>query len=341
MPRKPRIEFGGAAYHIMSRGNRGQTVFLNDADRISFLRTLGETCDRTGWLVHSYVLLNNHYHLLIETPEPNLVAGMRWLQGTYTIRFNQRHGLVGHLFQGRYKAILVDHRHAGYFLQVSSYIHLNPVRAGFVDVRTGRLEDYPWSSYPYYIAPCSRRPTYLCVERVLGELNLSDTPQGRRKYRLYVQDYLRHFTEDDSRGHIEQHWEPIRRTWCFGSDEFKQEAAAAVQGTMAGVRRSSLSGPAVQAHDETVALSLLEQGLSALGLNKCDLQGLRKHDPRKQVLAFWIRSRTVVSNRWLSEHLHMGHESNVPKAVRSVRESTDHDQKRWLAMLEGIPKFKD
>lgn len=99
--RKVRIEFAGAVYHLMSRGNQGQAIFRGDADRKLFLETLAEGCEKTGWQVHAYVLMGNHYHLLVETPEANLVAGMKWIQGTYTQRFSAGHKLFGHLFQGR------------------------------------------------------------------------------------------------------------------------------------------------------------------------------------------------------------------------------------------------
>ena len=105
MPRKPRVEFAGAVYHVMCRGDRQEEIFWEDGDRECFLDTLWESCDRTGWQIHAYVLMGNHYHLLLETPEANLVAGMRWFQGTYTARFNARHRVCGHLFQGRYKAL--------------------------------------------------------------------------------------------------------------------------------------------------------------------------------------------------------------------------------------------
>ena len=103
MARPLRIEYPGAAYHVMARGNHGQAIFRDDADRLRFLETLAEACEKTGWEVYAYVLMSNHYHLLIRTPEANLVDGMKWLQGAYTQRYNGRHKVSGHLFQGRTK----------------------------------------------------------------------------------------------------------------------------------------------------------------------------------------------------------------------------------------------
>lgn len=113
MARSIRIEFAGAFYHVMARGSRREAIFLDDEDREFFLKTLGEACAMTGWKVHAWVLMSNHYHLVIETPEPNLVAGMQWLQNAYTRRFNVRHQLWGRLFGDHYKAVLVEGTTAG------------------------------------------------------------------------------------------------------------------------------------------------------------------------------------------------------------------------------------
>jgi putative transposase len=114
MPRKLRIQYAGAMYHVMSRGDRREEIFLDDIDRQDFIKTLAEACQKTGWQVHAYCLMPNHYHLVLETPEPNLVAGMAWLQSTYTIRLNHRHKLIGHVLSGRYKSQLVEGSGNGY-----------------------------------------------------------------------------------------------------------------------------------------------------------------------------------------------------------------------------------
>jgi len=141
MTRPLRIEFNGALYHITSRGNARQAIFLNEEDFTDFLEILNSVVKRYNFLLHDYCLMNNHYHLLIETPEGNLSKGMRQLNGLYAQRFNQRHQRVGHLLQGRYQSILVDKEN--YLLELSRYIVLNPVRAGMVK----EPKDYRWSSY--------------------------------------------------------------------------------------------------------------------------------------------------------------------------------------------------
>ena len=145
MARPLRLEFAGALYHVTSRGDRREAIFLNDGDRETWLGVLGRVCARFNWLVHSYCQMTNHYHVLVETPDGNLSAGMRLLNGHYTQLFNRRHVLVGHLFQGRYKAILVQKE--TYLLELTRYIVLNPLRANMVK----SLESWPWSSYPAMI----------------------------------------------------------------------------------------------------------------------------------------------------------------------------------------------
>ena len=110
----PLFEYPGAMYHVMSRGNRRQDIFLDEVDRHDFLKTLAEACQKTAWEVHAFCLMSNHYHLVLETPNANLVAGMAWLQSTYTIRLNHRHKLIGHVLSGRYKAQLVEGSGNGY-----------------------------------------------------------------------------------------------------------------------------------------------------------------------------------------------------------------------------------
>ncbi|MFV2044794.1 MAG: transposase, partial [Anaerolineales bacterium] len=138
MPRQVRIEFPGASYHVMCRGDHREAIFADDADRECFIETLGQAGKRAGWRIHAYVLMGNHYHLLVETPQANLVRGMTWFQTTYTVRYNARHKTSGHLYGGRYKAVLIEAADGGgaekadYFSTLLDYIHLNPVRAGLV-----------------------------------------------------------------------------------------------------------------------------------------------------------------------------------------------------------------
>ncbi|MBN1382435.1 MAG: transposase [Deltaproteobacteria bacterium] len=141
MARPIRIEYEGGFFHVTSRGNARQEIFLEAGDYRLFLEVLGDVVERYRWIIHAYCLMGNHYHLLIETPQANLSLGMRQLNGVFTQKYNRRHGRTGHLFQGRYKAFIVDKD--AYLLELSRYIVLNPVRAGMVE----SAEEWPWSSY--------------------------------------------------------------------------------------------------------------------------------------------------------------------------------------------------
>ena len=141
MSRPLRIEFSGALYHVSSRGNARADIYLQDADRLTFIKILKNVCHQFNWALHAYCLMTNHYHLLIETPDANLSKGMRQLNGIYTQKLNKTHKRVGHLFQGRYKAIIVQQE--AYLLELARYIVLNPVRARMVH----NARQWPWSSY--------------------------------------------------------------------------------------------------------------------------------------------------------------------------------------------------
>jgi len=178
MTRPLRIEFEGAVYHITSRGNAKQDVYLGRTDRIEFLKLLEDTVCRFHWICHAYCLMNNHYHLLIETPLGNLSQGMRHLNGVYTQNFNHRHERVGHLFQGRFKSILVEKE--THLLELTRYIVLNPVRAGFV--RTPEL--WPWSSYRV-TAGFEKKPEFLETLWLLSQFD-DDPQQAMDDYRAFV-----------------------------------------------------------------------------------------------------------------------------------------------------------
>jgi len=174
-----RIEYPGAFYHVTSRGNERRTVFQSNRDREKYLSYLESAHERYGAVIHVYCLMGNHYHLLLETPRGNLSKILHYINGAYTTYFNIKRGRSGHLFQGRYKGILVDKDE--YCKELSRYVHLNPVRAGIVKAPL----EYPWSSYRYYVGR-DKKPKWLTTEFVLGDFG-SEGRRGFRKYREYVE----------------------------------------------------------------------------------------------------------------------------------------------------------
>jgi len=335
MARPLRIQFPGAVYHVLARGNHRQPIFKADADRHLFLRTLGEACEKTGWRLHAYVLMKNHYHLLLETPEGNLVAGMKWLQGTYTQRYNVRHALCGHLFQGRYKALLIEPE--GIYLQVvSTYIHLNPARAGLIKVGDQKLKTYGWSSYPFYIAGKAGMPDWLCCQRVWESLGLRS---GQAKgYEAYMEARVLELGIKAKRKDLEEQWKALRRGWYLGTGQFGQDLKQHLEPARRGRRKESHSGPAKRAHDQAAAETMIVAGLRALGLEERQLANLPKGALEKAGLAWLVRQRSTVSLSWVSERLTMGNYTRVSQAVNRVARGKGRKLVRIRQLLDPAAK---
>jgi REP element-mobilizing transposase RayT len=294
MARKLRIQYAGAVYHVMNRGDRREAVFGDEQDYEMFLRTLGQACAKALWQVHAYCLMPNHFHLVIETPQPTLIAGMKWLLGTYTGRFNRRHRQCGHLFSGRYKAQVVDGSGNGYLKTVCDYAHLNPARARLLRAEQP-LQDFPWSSYPLYLRTPRQRPPWLRVDRLLGEWRIpKDSASGRR---LLAQGMERRRVEDTTK-----EFRSMERGWCLGDEEFKQELLEEVSPQS----EASHDGEAAQEAGELRADRLVKARLKALGWTAQDLATRRKGDPAKVKIAAALRAQTTMPLAWIAERLAMG-----------------------------------
>ena len=208
MARPLRLEFPGAVYHLTARGDRQEPIFLNDADRRKFLDLLAKEVKQQDWICYGYCLMDNHYHLLIETPQANLVAGMRRLNGVYTQAFNYRSKKPGHVFQGRYKSILVDKDN--YLMELCRYIVLNPVRAKM----TKSPEQWSWSSYPATAGLVKEQP-WLATDRVLAWFSGS-----RKRYRSFVMDGI-------GKGSV---WEDLKGQIYLGDERFLERMQDRVEG---------------------------------------------------------------------------------------------------------------
>lgn len=202
MSRPLRIEFPGALYHVTARGNRREAIYEDDGDRRLFLEVLGEVVENFNWLCHAYCLMTNHYHLVVETPDGNLAKGMRQLGGVYTQKLNRRHGRSGHVFQGRYTAILVD---AGaYLLELARYVVLNPVRADMV----GDPGKWKWSSHRAMTGK-AKPPPWLATGALLKHFD-PDRSAAVRRYRRFVAQG----------GDAESIWTDLNRQVFLGDDAF-------------------------------------------------------------------------------------------------------------------------
>jgi REP element-mobilizing transposase RayT len=214
MARPLRVEFSGAIYHLTSRGNARQKVFFTDTDRELFLDTLSQVVSRYGWICHAYCLMANHYHLLVETPKANLSLGMRQLNGMYTQSFNRRHNRVGHLFQGRFKAILVEKE--SYLLELCRYIVLNPARVK----GKGEIGAWKWSSYRA-TAGLASVPEFLSTDWILEQFG-KKRAKAQKQYRAFVREGLENRPWEELKGQIYLGSEAFIERHCPGNQELKE-----------------------------------------------------------------------------------------------------------------------
>lgn len=256
MARKLRMEVADGIYHVLNRGNYRAAIFRAEKTKAAFLNCLAEACAKTGWRVHAWCLMSNHYHLAVETPRGNLVEGMQWLQGTFSTRFNRLRRERGHLFQGRYKSLLVDP--AGGLGPLCHYLHLNPVRAKLRPV--AQLPDWPWSSLHWLMNP-HLRPSWYSPDAALDHAGgLKDTPAGRAKYG----EYLTWLAEDEP-ARKEQRFAEMSSGWVIGSEGFAKEAVRAHAATLGKGRRMAQETRATQeaVWQETLDRLLGESGRTA------------------------------------------------------------------------------
>ena len=237
MARPLRIEFAGALYHVTARGDRREAIYDDDEDRREFLRILGTVVENFNWVCHAYCLMDNHYHLVVETPEGNLSKGMRQVNGVFTQYSNRRHGRVGHLFQGRYKAILVDKE--AYLLELSRYVALNPVRARMV--KAPGL--WPWSSYRAIVGTQSA-PRWLAVNAVLAQFGRNRN-HARQRYERYVAEGVG----------APSPWIDLRGQIYLGDERFVERMQARLGG-----QADDINIPRAQRRRPALPLAKIERG---------------------------------------------------------------------------------
>lgn len=329
MARALRFQYPGAIYHVMARGDGGKTVFENKADCEVFLHRLGEACGSCGWRVHAWVLMGNHFHLLLETPQANLVAGMKWLLGVFSQTWNRARGRKGHVFQGRYKAVPVSGSDADqhYFRIVADYIHLNPARAGLAGGLHGKLADYRWSSLAGYARGTG--PEWLEMDRVLQSFELAKDGRGRRAYVAWLE------ARADKGGKIgEKAQAAMKRGWYLGEDTFKDQLLGLMEKLKGGKRTRPRKGTAEswRDHGEKDAEDLISRYAPELGLptSSKELEAMRKGDERKALLAGLLASKTAVSRGWLGQRLGMGHPGSVSRMLGEVK----RNKKLWKRLNE-------
>jgi len=292
MPRSLRIEFAGALYHVINRGNYRRDIFETDGAADAFVTALTEATQRYGWIVHAYVVMRNHYHMAVETPQPNLGDGMHWLQSTLAIRFNRLRAERGHLFQGRYHAILVENREM--LSRVVDYIHLNPVRAHATSADQVAL--FRWSSLARFSQGEGNRFKGLAPEYWLEQHGLEDEPKGWMRY----MEYLRELAEDEA----EQKrlgFASMSKGWLLGTDGWKKAMAkdhASLKLTV-GVDRMQARAIKEARWEQRLTELMQQQGARSLDEGP-------KNQKWKLEIALQLRDQEGASTSWLAQALCLG-----------------------------------
>jgi REP element-mobilizing transposase RayT len=307
------LESEDGVYHVINRGNYRADIFRSDGAKEAFLKCLGEACVKAGWELHAWCLMTNHYHLALSTPEANLVDGMQWLQGTFATRFNRMRDERGHLFQGRYKSLIVDPD--GGLGPLCHYIHLNPVRTKLRTV--AGLPGFRWTSMNWLMEP-QRRPGWFHPEPALEHAGrLADTAAGRRKYL----EYLGWLAEDEP-AQKAQRFAEMSKGWIIGTRGFAKELMKENRQLTGHGQR--LAAEMKEAR-EAVWQEELSRLLGRLRRKAGDVAQEPKSSPWKVATAAAMKARTTATNRWLAEALNMGGLHEVSRRVSAWQHDPDSE----------------
>jgi putative transposase len=303
--RKLRIETAGGYYHVLNRGNYRSDIFAEVGAKEAFLKCLAEVCAKTGWRIHAWCIMSNHYHLALETPAPNLVEGMQWLQATFAARFNRFRQERGHVFQGRYKALAVEP--GGPLGALCHYIHLNPVRAAISTLDT--LSDWLWCSYRELMQPRHRSTWFDPRGALAGPGELADSPYGRRSYRDYLQWLSAQDPEQKRLG-----FDHMSKGWALGSKAFKSDLLTDEKTQLA----ATASGDS-ESREARELLWTVELARMKARLPKTIQANATKSADWKVALAAKMKEQTTASNSWLAEQLEMGSPFSVSRLATECR----------------------
>ena len=301
------MEETGGLYHVLNRGNYRRWIFEEEGAKDAFEATLFEACERAGWVLHGYCVMGNHFHLALETPAGNLSEGMRWLQGVYATRFNRYRGEGGHLFQGRYKSLIVENRERLAWL--CHYLHLNPVRAKICGVE--ELGGYRWSSYWHLQRPKGRPEVLNPVVCLEGAGGLADTPAGHRKYAEYLA-----WLSANEPAQRELAFAKMSRGWAIGGDTFKRDLIEDEAMERHVIRQTQAEAREVRQIRWAAALA---SALKQLGKTQAHVKKDLKAADWKVAVASELKQRLMCTNPWLGEHLNMGPPAAVCRYIYEAR----------------------
>ncbi len=317
MARKLRLEFPGAIYHVINRGNYRLWIFREEKTKHAFERCLFDACRRSHWRLHAFGIMDNHFHLALETPEGNLVAGMQWLQATFANRFNRFRGERGHLFQARYKSLLVESGEA--LGQLCHYIHLNPVRAGLVTVE--RLADFRYSSY-WYVEHPTVRPDFLTAETALQSAGeLPDSRAGRCSYHDYLTWQAAEGPAGKSKAYVS-----LSKGWVIGTAGFK--AALIADHKLQPDCRAWETAGAEEIRAQQCRAAL-ERALAIVERTPANVEATSKSASWKLAIAAWLKESTEARTKWIAQALALGAPSAVSRNLATYRRRVQPTDPIW------------
>lgn len=322
MARQLRILYPNAFYHITCRGNDRRVIFRDDHDRRRFLEQLRIALDMFGVRLHAYVLMSNHFHLIIETPKPNLSEFMRQFNISYTGYYNRRHRRIGHLYQGRFKAIVVDKD--SYLLELSRYVHLNPVRIKTKSQRSlteriRQISHYQWSSLPGYLDGKSK-VSWMTYETVLEYMGGS-----RQKYAAFVQDGIREG--------LATPWEELLAQTVLGDDEFIEKLKGM------GIKGAAKDQPSYRVIQRVDAEALIKKAAHYFRLDEGDLTRKRgRHRQERAVVMELLHRHSGLTQRMIGERFGGLDEGLVSRDRKAIREKIEAEPKirKWFQDLSTV-----
>lgn len=320
MARPWRIQFENAIYHVMSRGVGGKTIYLTEGDYLWFLECIERAVEKFQLEIFAFVLMGNHYHLLLRTPQANLSKAIQWLQTSYGVYYNRRHRCSGHLFQGRYKSILVGEE--SYWARLSLYIHLNPIRAGIVK----KLDEYRWSSIHDYIRLKKTHQWVLC-EEVLKELG-GNSEEQRRRYRQLLKE---------AGGEEEKIFEELRYGLILGSEKFVSWVERKFIGAKEEDEQELPQRKKVrESRDNERVEKIFKAVMKEFGVEKEELLGRKKCMPNlcRDVGLYLLHAHTGLNNKAIGELFGIS-STAVTKSARRVSAGMK-GQKEFQRKVERI-----
>lgn len=322
MARSLRIEYPGAVYHVLNRGNYRSPVFSTPETKQAFETCLFRACVRCGWRLFAYCTLSNHYHIALETPEGNLSVGMQWLQSTFANRFNRTHQAHGHLFEGRFKSLVVERDE--YLGPLIHYIHLNPIRAGQASIE--QIETYRWSTL-WYLHQKRKRQAFMDLGSGLYYAgDLADTPQGRRQYCAYLA-----WLQEDDRMKRQWQFAGMCRGWALGCKQFKEKLVEK------HVHENSIrhfEGRDLQEANRILWEIMHDRCMKILCKTQADTESDKKTAPWKVMIACFMKEHTSVSNVWLAKKLNMGVPQGVSRSVGLFIKNKGPKQRQYKKLLK-------